>query len=56
MFTALITLWLWAVRDKIILLKIEWRPIVDALIDGARNTLPVAMACAAPASSSASSS
>ena len=39
--------WLWAVRDKIILLKIEWRPIVDAMIDGARNTLPVALACAA---------
>ena len=33
-------------RGKIVLLKIEWRPIVDALIDGARNTLPVAMACA----------
>ncbi len=34
-------------RGKIILLKPELRPIVDALIDGARNTLPVAMACAA---------
>ena len=29
------------------LLKVEGRPIVSALIDGARNTLPVAMACAA---------
>ena len=55
-FTGLVSLWLWAVRGKIILLKIELRPIVDALIDGARNTLPVALACAAPASSSASSS
>ena len=46
-FTALISLWLWAVRDKIILLKIELKPILDAMIDGARNTLPVALACAA---------
>jgi TRAP transporter 4TM/12TM fusion protein len=46
-FAALITLWWWSVRDKIVLLKIEWRPIVTAMIDGARNTLPVAMACAA---------
>jgi TRAP transporter 4TM/12TM fusion protein len=43
---ALIALWLWRVRTSIILLKIEPRPIVDALIDGARNTLPVALACA----------
>jgi TRAP-type uncharacterized transport system fused permease subunit len=35
------------VRDKIILLPIEMKPIVEALIDGARNTLPVALACAA---------
>jgi len=47
LLTALIAFWLWAVRGKIILLKIEWRPIVDAMIDGARNTLPVALACAA---------
>jgi TRAP transporter 4TM/12TM fusion protein len=46
-FTAVISLWLWAVRGKTILLQFELRPIVDALIDGARNTLPVAMACAA---------
>ncbi|WP_245296818.1 MULTISPECIES: TRAP transporter permease [Rhodomicrobium] len=46
LFTGLIALWLWRVRDTIILLKIEGRPIVDALIDGARNTLPVALACA----------
>jgi TRAP transporter 4TM/12TM fusion protein len=43
---ALIALWLWVVRNKIILLKIELRPVIDALIDGARNTLPVALACA----------
>ena len=47
LLTVVISLWLWAVRDRIILLKIEWRPIVDAMIDGARNTLPVALACAA---------
>ena len=41
-----IALWMWAVRGRIVLLQIEWRPIVDALIDGARNTLPVALACA----------
>lgn len=43
---AVIALWMWAVRGRIVLLKIEWRPIRDALIDGARNTLPVALACA----------
>ncbi len=47
LFAAVVTLWLWAVRGKVILLKMEFRPIVDALIDGARNTLPVALACAA---------
>jgi TRAP transporter 4TM/12TM fusion protein len=46
-FAAVITLWWWSVREKIILLKIEGAPIVGALIDGARNTLPVAIACAA---------
>jgi TRAP transporter 4TM/12TM fusion protein len=46
-FAALVTLWLWSVRGKTVLLRIEGRPIVNALIDGARNTLPVAMACAA---------
>jgi TRAP-type uncharacterized transport system fused permease subunit len=46
-FAALIGLWIWAVRGKTVLLKIEAKPIADALIDGARNTLPVALACAA---------
>jgi TRAP transporter 4TM/12TM fusion protein len=46
-FAALVTLWIWSVRGKVILLKIEGWPIVTAMIDGARNTLPVAMACAA---------
>jgi TRAP transporter 4TM/12TM fusion protein len=45
-FTALVLLWLWTARNRIILLKIELRPIFGALIDGARNTLPVALACA----------
>jgi TRAP transporter 4TM/12TM fusion protein len=45
-FTALVLAWMWFGRNRIILLKIELRPIVDALIDGARNTLPVALACA----------
>ena len=47
LLAAVITLWWWSVRGKVVLLKIESRPIVSALIDGARNTLPVAMACAA---------
>jgi TRAP transporter 4TM/12TM fusion protein len=47
LFVAIVSLWLWAVRGKVILLKMEFRPIIDALIDGARNTLPVALACAA---------
>jgi TRAP transporter 4TM/12TM fusion protein len=46
LFAALIALWMWSVRNTIIILKIELRPIIDALIDGARNTLPVALACA----------
>ena len=46
-FAALITLWWWSVRDKVVLLKVQGRPIINAMIDGARNTLPVAMACAA---------
>jgi TRAP-type uncharacterized transport system fused permease subunit len=44
--TAAIALWLWSVRDTIILMKIEARPVIEALIDGARNTIPVALACA----------
>jgi TRAP transporter 4TM/12TM fusion protein len=47
LFAVLVTLWWWSVRPKVILLKIEGGPIVRAMIDGARNTLPVAMACAA---------
>jgi TRAP transporter 4TM/12TM fusion protein len=47
LITAVIALWQWSVREKIVLIKIELKPIVDALIDGARNTLPVALACAA---------
>jgi TRAP-type uncharacterized transport system fused permease subunit len=45
--TAAVLLWIRVVRDKIILQRIELRPIIDAMIDGARNTLPVALACAA---------
>lgn len=45
--TGIILLWMRTVRDKIILLPIELRPVLEALIDGARNTLPVALACAA---------
>jgi TRAP transporter 4TM/12TM fusion protein len=45
--TGIILLWMRTVRDKIILLPIEIRPVFEALIDGARNTLPVALACAA---------
>jgi TRAP transporter 4TM/12TM fusion protein len=46
LFSAVIGGWIWLVRDKMILQKIEGRPIIDAMIDGARNTLPVALACA----------
>ena len=46
LFAVLIAVWIWGVRNVIVLLKIEMRPIIDALIDGARNTLPVALACA----------
>jgi TRAP transporter 4TM/12TM fusion protein len=46
-FAALISVWWWSVRDKVVLLEVEWQPIIKAMIDGARNTLPVAMACAA---------
>ena len=47
LLTAIILLWMRVVRGKIILLDIELKPIIEALIDGARNTLPVALACAA---------
>jgi TRAP transporter 4TM/12TM fusion protein len=47
LFAVLVTLWWWSVRHKAILMKVEGGPIVRALIDGARNTLPVAVACAA---------
>jgi TRAP transporter 4TM/12TM fusion protein len=46
-FALIVTLWCWWVRGRVVLLKIEGAPIVRAMIDGARNTLPVAMACAA---------
>ena len=44
---AAVLAWMWAVRNSIILMKIGLRPIVEAMIEGARNTLPVALACAA---------
>jgi TRAP transporter 4TM/12TM fusion protein len=44
--TAVVTLWIRAVRGRIALQQPQLRPVVDALIDGARNTLPVALACA----------
>jgi TRAP transporter 4TM/12TM fusion protein len=44
---AVVGFWMWMVRHTIILLRIEMRPVIDAMIDGARNTLPVALACAA---------
>ncbi len=45
--TAIILYWMRAVRGRIVLLDIELKPMIEALIDGARNTLPVALACAA---------
>jgi TRAP transporter 4TM/12TM fusion protein len=44
--TGLVISWMRAVRGRIILQKIELRPVAEALVDGARNTLPVALACA----------
>jgi TRAP-type uncharacterized transport system fused permease subunit len=44
--TGLVTLWMRAVRSRIVLQKVELRPVAEALVDGARNTLPVALACA----------
>jgi TRAP transporter 4TM/12TM fusion protein len=46
-FTGIVGLWLWAVRGRTVLLEMGLRPVIDAMIDGARNTLPVALACAA---------
>jgi TRAP transporter 4TM/12TM fusion protein len=43
---AIVALWCWAVRDSISLLKIKPAAIIDGMQDGARNALPVALACA----------
>jgi TRAP transporter 4TM/12TM fusion protein len=44
--TAVIALWAWAVRGSIMLQKIEPTAVIDGMQDGAKNALPVAMACA----------
>ena len=43
---AIVGLWTWSTWGTIALLKFEFWPIVDALIDGAKNALAVALACA----------
>jgi TRAP transporter 4TM/12TM fusion protein len=46
-FAAVAALWMWAVRRTIVLQKVEAKVVVDGMQDGARNALPVALACAA---------
>jgi TRAP transporter 4TM/12TM fusion protein len=45
-FAVVILAWHRAVRHKIVLLPVQAMPIVDAFVDGAKNALGVAMACA----------
>lgn len=45
-FAVLILAWHRAVRHRIVLLPIQFMPIIDAFVDGAKNALGVAMACA----------
>lgn len=45
-FTVLILAWHHAVRNRIILLPFQGMAIIEAFVDGAKNALGVAMACA----------
>jgi TRAP transporter 4TM/12TM fusion protein len=45
-FTAIVALWAWAVSNSIQLLKFDVAAIIDGMVDGAKNALPVALACA----------
>jgi TRAP transporter 4TM/12TM fusion protein len=44
--TAVVALWAWSAKGRIALLPIRPSDIVGAMIDGARNALSVALACA----------
>lgn len=44
--TAIVGLWTWSTWGKLALLKFNVADIIDALIDGAKNALAVALACA----------
>jgi TRAP transporter 4TM/12TM fusion protein len=45
-FAAIVALWIWSVRGSMALQKVEAMLVVDGLQDGAKNALPVALACA----------
>ena len=45
-FTAIVVLWIWSVRGSIALQKVEAVSVIDGMQDGAKNALPVALACA----------
>ena len=45
-YTAIVALWIWSVRGSIALQKIEAYSVIDGMQDGAKNALPVALACA----------
>jgi len=45
-FTAIVVLWIWSVRGSIVLQKVEAFSVIDGMQDGAKNALPVALACA----------
>ncbi len=45
-FAAIVGLWAWAVRNSIEFLPIRLPVIVEGMRDGAKNALPVALACA----------
>jgi TRAP-type uncharacterized transport system fused permease subunit len=45
-FAAIVALWYWSVRRSIVLMTIKPFAIIDGMQDGAKNALPVALACA----------
>jgi TRAP transporter 4TM/12TM fusion protein len=45
-FAAVVALWMWAVRRSIVLTPFRPMAIIEGMHDGAKNALPVALACA----------
>jgi TRAP transporter 4TM/12TM fusion protein len=43
---AIVVLWAWSVRGSIALQKVNAATVIDGMQDGAKNALPVALACA----------